>query len=346
MQVACAVTQTVFVYIPYPVHGMDQPSAPTFAIIIKTVPAGSDERSNFLGAFSREFHLSQDVSQKVLDSVPVAIFQELNRGQVSDVKPLLKSLSEDFDTQFFITSSSVSALPVLTWPEHPDFDSLDSEQVLSDVEFTPRNRSVACPECEHVLILDQSGKRVTAKKLANIPASDNSGGQEQDGEIPEEDLEEELNEQLDEELEEGVEEEIEEELEELLNEENLSDNEDSSSSTRTTEEPESETPGQQASGEESDASETTMQPEDGTSTDSPSQSSNGSANVFLSGIPDESTDDILDLLTDIRNCSASEAEKLMDRPITPIQNGVSEDQAKELEERFNEIGVTVTIVYK
>jgi ribosomal protein L7/L12 len=319
---------------------MDQSSAPTFSIIIKTIPSDSDERSNFLDAFSDKFHLNQELCQDILASVPVAIFSELSRGQVSDVKPSLTSLSERFDTQFFITSSSVSTLPALSWPEHPDFDAPESDRIFSDVELTRRNDSVVCPECDHILVLDQSEERTTAEKLVNLPVSDTSDKQEQEpkGETLDDDLEQEINEELDSELEED----IEEELEELLDDEGFSDAE----SSTTEEESESETPAQGASDKERDTAETQTPSTEASSTDHSSESSNGSANVFLSGVPDASMDEILELLTEVRDCPVSEAEKLMDRPITPIKNGVTEEEAEQLEERFNEIGVTVNIVYK
>ncbi len=72
----------------------------------------------------------------------------------------------------------------------------------------------------------------------------------------------------------------------------------------------------------------------------------GNFNVFIPGSVDSEREELASLLMDIRDCSSSDAEELLSRPITPVVNGVTEERAHNVRRRFEEIGVNVNITEK
>lgn len=280
---------------------MDQDASPTFAIILKTIREDSGNLDPLSRRFSEAFHIAEERARELLDLSPVALFSGLSRGQVSDVKPPLKSLSEEFEVQFLITSSSVSSMPKLSWSEYPDLERADEDTVF-EVEIEEQDESLVCPKCEHVLVLDQSGDRVSGSVLTQTDDSESGEDSEVDTDLS--DLED-------------------SDLEDIVQEE---EEDTSAEDAEIGEDTEEETKEQQEQQQTTTAS--------------------GNTNVFISGMPDADTDEVVDLLAKVRNCSPSEAEDLMDRPITPIMNGVTDEKASELKEQFNEIGVNVNIVSK
>jgi len=82
---------------------------------------------------------------------------------------------------------------------------------------------------------------------------------------------------------------------------------------------------------------------DDPSASQPADPDEASYNVFISGAGSADAQQTISLLTDIRGCTSSEAQDLVERPITPVESGISKERAHEIERRFNKIDVNVNI---
>ncbi len=351
----------------------------TFSIIVSEAPMAEDSLAEAVEPFSEIFHLEQGLSERILRSTPVIFLEGLTRGQVSSIKPLLTSVSEQAPISFRVSSADVPPLPRLEWSEKPDYDHVEDGDVLTEVRLTYNGNTISCPSCDEELLLNPP--------VRDLPVADSTGHAELQNRSPDErsdagshhekeagEAAEELSSRPDSH---GPDQEQEMDVDELEETQEMST--PGEQMQKSTQEPEGtedvemeDVPDLFDEEEADDTFDEIEQDEDDFMSElddelsdlddmdfeqegaegegaEPSTAPEADAavdkryNVFISGSSEAKEEQILSLLTEIRGCSSSEARDLMSRPITPVANDVPQARVQEIQKRFDKIGVQVSI---
>lgn len=313
----------------------------SFAIILAEAEAG-DQEEQVRSTFSEAFRIEEDQVQKILDRTPIVFLKDMQRDEVSSIKPKLKELSENGLT-FRITSAGTGSLPEVIWPEEWSYKPSYEGELIRKLHFDFHGNALVCPECGETLMLKRTGKQLP--KTKHTPEVIQKPVEKRKKTKGKEDKQQKRTEKE----EETEEPEVEKPPPEPTPTENQETEPDSGLELEEDEPEEEEEDFEdipplelEEDEEEEEAVDQSRDPEIVELTED-----EGDCNLFLQPVSDdENLNDVISLLAEIRNCSEDEAEDLTNRPIIPVIKGVTEESAEELLSRFKDLGAGGNITRK
>ncbi len=120
-----------------------------FSIVINEVKASEDELEDLAGQFAEAFHLEKERGKQILNLAPITFLDDLERGEVSDIKETLLDLSED-GLSFRITPANLEDIPEVIWADKPTFKNLDDGELISGIHLDLKGNGLVCPNCEEL----------------------------------------------------------------------------------------------------------------------------------------------------------------------------------------------------